>query len=149
MEEINYRTSFFELDGAIHSRREYILWLLNECSAVDVEPTQILEEAAMDLLAERLITPLQINQHLTIALESGRRADERPVSASIVQSVISPNISDWETTLARLFYDDRSIVGLLETKTAEVRGLFKGTLEASRSSQLLSQLKQVVGISLQ
>lgn len=149
MEEINYRTNFFELDGAIHSRREYILWLLNECSAADVEPTQILEEAAIDLLAERLITPLQINQHLTMALEAGRSADERPVSASIVQSIISPNVADWESTLARLGYDDRSIAGLLDTKSGEVRALFKGTLEASRSSQLLSQLKQAVGISLQ
>lgn len=147
MEEINYRTTFFELDGAIHSRREYILWLLSECSASDVEPTQILEEAAIDILAERLITPLQINQHLAMALEAGRSADERPVSASIVQSIISPNVTDWESTLARLGYDDKSIAGLLDTKTGEVRALFKGTLEASRSSQLLSQLKQAVGIS--
>jgi type II secretory pathway predicted ATPase ExeA len=148
MEEINYRTAYFELDGAIHSRREYILWLLNECSASDVTPTQILEEAGIDMLAEKLITPLQINQHLTMALEAGRSADERPVSASIVQSIISPNVTDWESTLARLGYDDKSIAGLLDTKTGEVRSLFKGTLEASRSSQLLSQLKQAVGISM-
>ena len=147
MEEINFRTTFFELDGAIHSRREYILWLLNECSASDVEPTAILEEAAIDILAERLITPLQINQHLAMALEAGRSADERPVSAGMVQSIISPHVTDWESTLARLGYDDRSIASLLDTKTGEVRSLFKGTLEASRSSQLLSQLKMAVGIS--
>jgi type II secretory pathway predicted ATPase ExeA len=147
MEEINYRTSFFEMDGAIHSRREYILWLLNECSAPNVEPTQIVEEAGIDILAERLITPLQINQHLAMTLEVGRSAGERPVSASIVQSVISPSVTGWESTLARLGYDDKSIASLLDTKPGEVRALFKGTLEASRSSLLLSQLKQAVGIT--
>ena len=81
------------------------------------------------MLAEKLITPLQINQHLTMALEAGRSADERPVSASIVQSIISPNVTDWESTLARLGYDDKSIAGLLDTKTGEVRSLFKGPLK--------------------
>lgn len=147
MEEINYRTAYFELDGAIHSRREYILWLLNECSAEDVTPTQIVEEAGIVKLAEQLITPLQINQHLAMALEAGRSADERPVSASMVQSIISPSVADWESTLARLGYDDKSIANLLDTRTREVRALFSGKLEASRSSQLLSQLKQAVGIS--
>jgi len=82
-----------------------------------------------------------------MALEAGRSADERPVSAGIVQSIISPHVTDWESTLARLGYDDKSIAGLLDTKTGEVRALFKGTLDASRSSQLLSQLKHAVGIS--
>jgi type II secretory pathway predicted ATPase ExeA len=147
MEEINYRTAYFELDGAIHSRREYILWLLDVCSASDVTPSQIVEEAGIDILAEKLITPLQINQHLTMALEAGRSADEQPVSASMVQSIISPSVADWESTLARLGYDDKSIASLLDTKAGEVRALFKGRLEASKASQLLSQLKQAVGIS--
>lgn len=52
------------------------------------------------------------------------------------QSIISPCVADWESTLARLGYDDKSIASLLDTKTAEVRALFKGKLEASKSSQL-------------
>lgn len=147
MEEINYRTAYFELDGAIHSRREYILWLLDVCSASDVTPSQIVEEDGIDILAEKLITPLQINQHLTMALEAGRSADERPVSSRMVQSIISPSVADWEGTLARLGYDDKSIASLLDTKAGEVRALFKGRLEASKAAQLLSQLKQAVGIS--
>ena len=146
MEEIAYRTHFFELDGAIHSRREYIEWLLNECSEQDVEPNQILEPDAIDILAERLITPLQIGQHIVMALEAGHSADERPVSAGIVQSLISTNLGDWEATLARLGYDDRSIASLLDTKPTEIRAFFRGRLESSRSNQLQSQLRMVVGL---
>jgi len=146
MEEIAFRTHFFELDGAIHSRREYIEWLLNECSEQEIEPNQILEPDAIDLLAERLITPLQINQHLTMALEAGHSADECPVSAGTVQSVLSTNLGDWEATLTRLGYDDKSIGTLLEIKPAEIRAFFKGRLDVARAGQIQAQLKAVVGL---
>lgn len=148
MEEIAFRTHFFELDGAIHSRREYIEWLLNECSDADTEPAHILDPDAIDLLAERLITPLQVNQHLVLALEAGHAADESPVSAGMVQSVLSNNLGDWEATLTRLGYDDRSIASLLETKPAEVRAFFKGRLDTTRAGQIQTQLKAVVGNSV-
>ena len=41
MEEIGYRTdvfSVFSLDGIAGSQREYILWLLNECSKGQAKP---------------------------------------------------------------------------------------------------------------
>ena len=69
------------------------MWLLNECSEPDVEPIHILEPAAIEILPQKLITPLQINQHLVMALEAGHAADERPVSAGIVQSIIAPNLT--------------------------------------------------------
>jgi len=140
--------SSLSLTAPFHSRREYIEWLLNECSEEDIEPAQILEPDAIDLLAERLITPLQINQHFVMVLEDGHSADESPVSAGMVQSVLSSNLGDWEATLTRLGYDDRSIATLLETKPAEIRAFFKGRLEATRTGQIQTQLKAVVGLTI-
>src|SRR4051794_19203175 len=54
----------------------------------------ILDPAAVDLLASRLRTPLQIEQHLTLALETGYQASEKPVGEAIVDSVLSKQIDD-------------------------------------------------------
>jgi len=45
--------------------------------------------AEVDLLAARLRTPLQIEQHLTLALETGYHASEKPVGEGIVDPVLS------------------------------------------------------------
>ncbi len=145
MEEIGFRTNIYSLDGAEFNRREYIDWLLTECSEDDVTPDQILDPAAGDLLAEKLRTPLQIIQHLTAALEAGHDSDERPVSEEIADASISDSLSDWEVSLTRHGYDTRNLANLLETKLAEVRSLFKGDLEPARTQELRDRLL-VVGL---
>jgi hypothetical protein len=79
MEEIGYRTAVFSLKGVTGSQREYIEWMLATCAADKVKVDAILNPAAVDLLASRLRTPLQIEQHLTLALETGYKASEKPV----------------------------------------------------------------------
>ena len=79
MEEIGYRTTVFSLEGVSGSQREYIEWTLRTCAAEGVKVDDILDPAAVDLLAARLRTPLQIEQHLTLALETGYQASEKPV----------------------------------------------------------------------
>ena len=54
----------------------------------------ILDPAAVDLLALRLRAPLQIEPHLTLALEKGYQASEKPVGRAIVDSVLSKQIDD-------------------------------------------------------
>jgi len=56
----------------------------------DIESGQILDSDAIDLLAERLITPLQINQHLVMALEAGHSADESGLVPSLVEKFGDP-----------------------------------------------------------
>jgi hypothetical protein len=52
------------------------------------------EPAAVDLLASRLCTPLQIEQqHLTLALDTGYQASEKPTGEAIVDSVLSTSRS--------------------------------------------------------
>ncbi len=48
---------------------DYIAWLLERCRAENAEPATIIESAAVDLLAARLRTPLQIEQYLTRVFE--------------------------------------------------------------------------------
>ena len=72
MEEIGFRTDEYSLDGIAGSQREYINWLLDECTQNAAESEPILTPEAINLLATRLKTPLQIQLHLTLALEAGK-----------------------------------------------------------------------------
>jgi len=70
MEEIGYRTDIFTLDGIAGSQCEYIHWLL-KTSTGKGKPEDILTSDAIDLLAAKFRTPLQVQQHLALALEGG------------------------------------------------------------------------------
>jgi len=147
MEEIGHRTTIYSLDGAINSRREFIEWLLDECSTPNVKATDIFEPGAIDLLAEKLLTPLQIEQHLVMAIEAGHDADEKPISASIVDSILSGILTDWEGALTRYGYDQRSLSQLLNVPQPEVKLLLRGQLDPSRTRELQDQLR-VVGLPI-
>src|SRR5690349_8390528 len=71
MEEIGYRTSTFTFDGIAGQQREYVAWLLKTCAAEGTAAGDLVTGPAMELLATRLRTPLQIEQHLTLAFEEG------------------------------------------------------------------------------
>ena len=74
----------------------------------------------MDLLASRLRTPLQIEQHLTLALETGYQASEKPVGEAIVDFVLSKQIDDLEPTLTRHGYTAKVLTEMLGTKPGEI-----------------------------
>ena len=140
MEEIGYRTTVFSLEGVTGSQREYIEWALATCAADGVRVDDMLDPAAVDLLAARLRTPLQIEQHLTLALETGYQASEKPVGEGIVDSVLSKQIDDLEPTLTRHGYTAKVLAELLDTKPGEVRALFRQTLGVERSRELKEQM---------
>jgi type II secretory pathway predicted ATPase ExeA len=138
MEEIGYRTAVFSLEGVTGSQREYIEWLLTTCTANKGHVDAILDPAAVDLLASRLRTPLQIEQHLT--LETGYQASEKPVGEAIVDSVLSKQIDDLEPTLTRHGYTAKMLTEMLGTKPGEIKALFRQTLEADRARELKEQM---------
>ena len=72
----------FTLDGIAGSQREYILWLFGASSAPNTDPESILNSKAIDILSTKLRTPLQVQVqlHLTLALEAGYQTDEKPVT---------------------------------------------------------------------
>lgn len=140
MEEIGYRATVFTFDGITGSQTEYIEWLIKECTQQRTEISKILEKEAIELLAARLRTPLQIEQHLTLAFEAAYLFGEKPVTTAIVESVLSKQIDDLEPTLTRHGYDVRSLAGQFNAKQSEIKSLFRGQLDPVRTRELQEQM---------
>ncbi|MGB3209276.1 MAG: hypothetical protein WBB19_01080 [Desulforhopalus sp.] len=79
------------MDGIAASKREFIEWLLRECTTPDTDIGSIIKEA-IDLLTDRLLPPLQIKYHLTLALEAAYMSGESPVIEIVVESILAKNI---------------------------------------------------------
>jgi type II secretory pathway predicted ATPase ExeA len=140
MEEIGYRSTVFSLDGIVGSQREYIEWLVSKCTIQETQIGNILEAEAIDLLATRLRTPLQIEQHLTLALEAAYQLGEKPVTTAVVESVLSKQLDDLEPTLTRHGYDIKGLAEQFNAKQSEIRALFRGQLEPARTRELQEQM---------
>ena len=147
MEEIGYRTTTFEFEGVSGHRREFIAWLLKACVDDGIKPSDIMDADAIDVLAERLRTALQIEMHLTLAFEHAFRLGEKRVSAEVVEQVLSRAIDDLEPTLTRNGYDVPALIVLLHAKPAEVRDFLAGTLAGDRTREFTEKLR-VAGVPL-
>jgi type II secretory pathway predicted ATPase ExeA len=140
MEEIGYRTDIFTLDGIAGSQREYIHWLLGVSTGPKTASESILTTDAIDLLATKLRTPLQVQLHLTLALEAGYQTGQNPVTAELVESVLSRQLDDLEPTLTRHGYRLKDIVEQFDAKPAEIRALFSNQLEPARAAELRDRI---------
>jgi type II secretory pathway predicted ATPase ExeA len=136
MEEIGYRATVFSLDGLIGSQRDYIAWLLNECLTEGTQISDVINADAIDMLAMRLRTPLQIEQHLTLALEAAFQVGEKPVTVAITESVLSRQMDDLEPTLTRHGYDVKGLAEQFNAKPVEIKSLLNGQLDAVRTREL-------------
>jgi type II secretory pathway predicted ATPase ExeA len=141
MEEIGFRMDTFSLDGITGSQREYIHWLLSACTQNPADSEAILTEDAIDLLASRLRTALQIEWHLTQALEAGYQTGESPVSAALVDTVLSKHLDDIESVLTRQGYGLRELAQNFEAKPAEIKALFVNQLDPARSAELRDRMR--------
>ena len=99
-------------------------------------------EDAIDLIAERLRTPLQVEMHLTLAFEQGFRLGTKPVTAEIVEQVLSRAIDDLEPTLTRNGYDAGSLASQLNARPSDIRAFLAGTLDPEHTHELTEQLRQ-------
>ncbi len=126
MEEIGNRATVFSLEGTQANNREFIYWLLAQCTERNTLASRLFEEEAIDLLAERLATPLQIEQHLTLALEEAFQIGGKPVTPEVVESVLSKDINEMEPTLTRHGYTSRVLADLLNVHVAEIKKFLRG-----------------------
>ena len=140
MEEIGNRATLFSLDNVHGANREYIYWLIKQCTRPETNPNTLFDEEAVELLAERLATPLQIGQHMTLALEEAFHIGGQPVTVDVTESVLAKDINDIEPTLTRHGYGTRALTELLNIKTAEVRKLLRGQLPPERVHDLQAQM---------
>jgi type II secretory pathway predicted ATPase ExeA len=140
MEEIGSRFAVFPFDGMAGHQAAYIAWLLERCRADNAEPATVIEPAAVDLLASRLRTPLQIEQYLTRAFEETFKVGEKVVTATLAETVLSRHIDDLEPRLTRYGYDVKSIAEEFRIKPADVRLFLQGQLDPARSRELTEQM---------
>ena len=141
MEEIGYRTTTFDYEGIGSTRRDYVTWLLGACAADGVKVSDLMDDDAIDLIAERLRTPLQIEMHLTLAFEQGFRLGAKPVTVEIVEQVLPRAIDDLEPTLTRNGYDAATLTAQLGARPSDVRSLLAGTLDPEHTRELTEQLR--------
>ncbi len=138
-EETGARATVFEFEGIQGHQRRYITWLLEQC-APEVTPSDILSADALALLAEWLITPLQIQHYLTRILEQAHRFGEKPVTPTIVSATLAPDMHALEPTLTRYGYNVTALSELLGIRQAEVRTFLRSQLPPGRTEELHRQL---------
>ncbi len=140
MEEIGYRTDIFNLDGSAGIQRDYINCLLGACTGSKDEPGAILTDEAIDMPATKMRTPLQVQLHLTLALEAGYQTGEKPVTAELVDSLLSRQLDDLEPTLARHGYRLKDMTEQFDAKAAEIRAKFSNQLEPKRTAEIRDRM---------
>lgn len=140
MEEVGLRTTMFSLDGVTGSQRDYIQWLIGACAKDGVTVDDVLTPEALDFLASRLRTPLQIAQHLTLALEIGYLASMKPITEAVIDDVLSKRLDDLGPTLIRHGYTVKVLCEMFGAKPAEIKALMRQTLDPERAQELRDQM---------
>jgi type II secretory pathway predicted ATPase ExeA/predicted XRE-type DNA-binding protein len=138
-EETGARATVFEFEGIQGHQRRFITWLMEQC-APNVSPSDIVAPDALDVLVERLVTPLQIQHYLPRMLEQSYRFGEKPVTATVVNSTLAPDMHALEPTLTRHGYNVKALSELLHIRQPEVRSFLRGQLATGRTEELHNQL---------
>ena len=147
LEEIGSRTTVFDLDGIAASKRNFIEWLLQKCTKSETDIHSILTEEAIDLLAERLLTPLQIEHHLTLALEEAYLIGETPVSENVIESILAKDIDDLESKLTRHGYNVKTLAEAVNVQPKVIRSFLRKKLSPGQSQEIKVEMLSV-GIPL-
>jgi hypothetical protein len=119
MEEIGSQPTFLTLEGVKGQQRPYIRWLLGECTAAPEH--DVLTDAAADLPAERLVTPFQITQYLTLTLEEAYKVGQKPISGEMIEQVLAQDMNGLEPTLTRHGYSLKVLAEWPGGRPAEIR----------------------------
>ena len=104
-------------------------------------------DEAISFLGERLSTPLQIEQYLTLAFEQAYQLGQKPITTEIVETVLAVGLDDLEPSLIRHGYNAKALAELLNVRTTEVRSFFHGQLPPGRTQDLRDQMLRI-GIPL-
>ncbi len=102
--------------------------------------TEMMTDDALELLAERLSTPLQIEHYLTLALEHAYRFGETCVTPEIVAMIMAPDLHAREPTLARYGYNVSTVAEVLHIRQADVCWFLQDQLPPRRAEGLHYQL---------
>lgn len=143
MEEIGARAKLFSLDSWGQQKQKYIEWVLTHCSKPKTAVHDIVTPDAINLLAERLITPLQICHYLTLALIKGATTGTKPVDVEIVETILSPDLNTLEPKLARHGYNTTALCEHLNARRGEIKAYFNGQLPAARAEDFNKEIHKL------
>lgn len=143
LEEIGGRTHAFSLEGIRGHESEYIEWLLRKATQEKVKPTDILEAETISYLAERLSTPLQIEQYLTLAMNEAYEVGEKPITADFMETVMAISLDEIEPNLIRHGYNVKSIARLLNIRPSEVRSFLHNQLSEEKTTEMREQILKI------
>jgi type II secretory pathway predicted ATPase ExeA len=143
MEEIGSRTMIFVLEGIKSNGKEYIEWLLNQCLTPKTERADIFSDDAISLLAEKLITPLQIAQHLSLAFEEAYRIGQKQITPDVIKSTMASDINAMEPWLTRNGYNVKTLADILNVRSTEIKSFFRGQLATARAQELKNEMLAV------
>lgn len=117
--------------------------MLSTCAAHPQGADGIIRPEAVDLLASRLRTPLQIEWHLTQAFEAAYQAGEAPIAPELVEALLCRHLDDLESTLTRQGYGLKDLVQNFDARPAEIKALFANQLDPIRASDLRDRMRLV------
>ena len=140
MEEIGARAIYIELDIFSSNKRNYIKWVIEQSMKPKIKYSDIIAEDAIDLLSNKLITPLQVELYLELAVKEGYKIGEKPISSDFIKTIMTQRVEGLEARLSRLGYKVRPLARLLNVKVSEVNALFRGQLEPKRTQELKEQM---------
>ncbi len=147
LEEIGGRANIFSLESIRGHQEEYIEWVLGQATKNKLQPTEILAQEAIAFLAERLSTPLQIEQYLTLAMMEAYQVGVKPITAEFMETVLANGLDDLEPSLIRHGYNAKAIAELLNVRASEVRSFLHGQLPPGRTTDMREQMLKI-GIPL-
>ena len=147
MEEIGHRTDILPFEGLGEDARKYLDWLLKECSEDGTDVSDAIEPAALDLMAERLTTPLQFAEYLNRVFEAGFQIGQKPVTSDIVLASLAPDFDDLEPRLTCQGYSVKVLADQFQAKPTEIRRFLSGQLDTSRTRELADQMR-LAGLSI-
>jgi type II secretory pathway predicted ATPase ExeA len=147
MEEIGSRATIFELEGFGGEKGKYVQWLIRESVTPKIKIDTVITEEALSVLSDRLTTPLQFEQYLTMALEEGYKVGQKPVGIDVIDAVLAKDIDSLEPRLTRHGYNVKALAELLNAKPGEIRSFLRGKLPPGRTQEFQSEMR-AAGIPL-
>ena len=91
---------------------------MTQTAKEQVQPTDILSSETISFLGNRLSTPLQIEQYLTLAMNEAYQVGQKPITAEFMETVLAIGFDDLEPNLIRHGYNAQSIARLLNVRPA-------------------------------
>ncbi|NES06810.1 MAG: AAA family ATPase [Okeania sp. SIO2F4] len=141
LEEIGARIrSALMLEGIKNYQQDYIKWALTEATQKEVDWQELITEEALNFLAEKLATPLQVKQYLKQAFEQAYEVGQKLITIDVVETVLVKSLNDLEPQLVRYGYSVKILSQLLQVKPGEVRSFLNGQLSANQTQEMMDKI---------